>query len=206
MRLVVMVIAATLATSVDAQETLRALARQNGDFTQRVTVSYEPVSMQQLVQRSALIARVVVLSASPTLLESQQRIATDLTAQPLSIMRSPAGLVTGPTIMIRQIGGSLVFEGHRVTTEESGFPLLEIGKEYVLFLTKSPVLDRFEVVSGPQGTFEATGDSLKQVSPMRELWPDDSAERTSIDTKDFERRLHTAVAELSKKDALRSVK
>jgi hypothetical protein len=72
--------------------------------------------------------------------------------------------VTTDRIVVLQPGGRLEYSGRFIEVQDSGFPILPVGSNVVLFLNKS-ASGLMEIVDGPHGAFVKEGQSIRSLLP-----------------------------------------
>ena len=95
--------------------------------------------------------------------KDQRIIETDYRALVLDDIFAKQPLKTGEEIVVTKTGGRLNIDGYDVTTIEGGFPPLQSGDEYILFLRQNGSRLNFVVVSGSQGVFLNVGGVVEQL-------------------------------------------
>lgn len=162
---------------VTAQKhTLRDSVRQWGDIEGGSQGEPEPIDVPTLVERSVLIARVLVVDVDSHLTTDEQSVMTDYTVQILDVEYSARpGVLAGDRVVVSRFNGEIFLEGRRVLYEIRSFPNFKAGEEYVLFLGSAQFpeteayrsryggLRRFSVMSDGWGAFEIANGEARQV-------------------------------------------
>jgi hypothetical protein len=155
-----------LAAAATAAQTLPEIVRrQKTPIENQVHIERSPaIELGDLARGCDAIARVLVLSDEVVRLSKDQRtIETDHQVLVLDDIFAKQPLRSGEVIVVTKTGGALSIDGYEVTTIGTGFPPLQSGDEYILFLRQNGSRTNFVVASGAQGAFRNMGGIVEQV-------------------------------------------
>jgi len=148
-----------------AQRTLPDRVKEYGDLRLSSAPTFPQMDLDNVVAKSDLIVRAKVISAQIHLSSDQRYIFTDFGLQPIAVLvqRGPERTMPGstPRLIVSVLGGEMVIEGHNVTWTDTSLERFEIGKEYVLFLQRSPALDAYVLTGHSNGAFEVRNEGIE---------------------------------------------
>jgi hypothetical protein len=117
------------------------------------TVLYE--SVETMAGRAELILRAKVLKAESRWTATKRKIVTDITLQPVEVLKGEA-----PSEVIILVDGGVVGQDAQSVV---GAPEFQVGQEVVCLLRKRGVV-KYEVLGLSQGKFDLAGEGLAKTA------------------------------------------
>jgi hypothetical protein len=142
-----LLILSTVASSAqESVDSLKDLARRHeGTAGSKIDAEPPATPLRELTAAAELIVRARLTGMVTRLSDDESTVFRDFTIAVTAIIKQPSELlskVPGPmrTLTLRQLGGTIVVDGLKLTTrtnwEDPESPM-EVGQEYVLFLSKA---------------------------------------------------------------------
>lgn len=152
-------------TAVHAQQKLEDIVHQNPGGVEVIHhAQMVPLSLQDLVARADLVARVLVVEGRAHLTADERQIETDSTVQLLEVLAGSRTVTPAERVVVTTPGGKLDLAGRTLQMHAPDYPSLEDGREYVLFLRPEPGRSVTGVVGGSQGAFVVDDGHVEQVA------------------------------------------
>jgi hypothetical protein len=146
-----------------AQPSLVEAARiRGGDVTSLVNADFPDADLNRLMADRAVVARGNVVDAKSRLTKDGRNVETEYQFRLSECLRCADEMI-GTVVRVVRLGGSVTLsDGTRVATQVQGFPNLDGGADYILFL--SPNNGGYNVRFGPHGAFRVRGQKAEQLA------------------------------------------
>jgi hypothetical protein len=145
---------------------IESVARQLGHYKSATRLDKDVIALDlaTIADKSDIVLRGTLVSSASSVSDDRTWIVTDYQIRVSEVFDGSAK--PGDTVTLRLPGGRVQFDdGSVAEVSQFEFRGLELGREYVLFLSRSREAQgaaRYELAWGTQGTFELTSQGIVQ--------------------------------------------